>query len=222
MTDTHRNEKRTRSQSDLSTVAGIIGWIVPAAEKLANDIAAAYEEVDGRNRPMNTPMGRLLHEGNSALGQFRSAFVVIQKRHDEEIARLTGERNQRDAAIAKIESVVRFHAISAHALGRGDEERQWLDVLGMIEHSVSSESSRDNNARALDPYPLLITNRSGAHVTTAPYSSLGHQMVHEVATFNPNPVFEQDEDRYRSQAPSPKRGNADDGTGLEDMTRGRA
>jgi len=79
---------------DFKTVQGLVTEGQRLNEAIANMVAAAYEEVDGRNRPRGSAMGRLLHDVNGKIGQFWTVLELIKHRHADEMAAVTAERDQ--------------------------------------------------------------------------------------------------------------------------------
>lgn len=65
-------------KADYKSLDGLIAAARKITEKVAMDVSAAYEEMDGLRRPMSSPMGRLMHETNSNLGTMMTLFALIE------------------------------------------------------------------------------------------------------------------------------------------------
>ena len=60
--------------------------------------------------------------------------------------------------LARVEAYAQSHAISAHALGRTDNERKWLDLLAILERAALADPA-DDEARCqhVSPSPWGAT-----------------------------------------------------------------
>jgi hypothetical protein len=135
--------------ADYSTVVGVLAAAKAITEKLAMDISAAYEEMDGVRRPMSTPMGKLLHEGNGAMGQLWTAYRLVQRHHDEALAAM------RDDLLARAAAEVSLHA---RLVG------SWFNLVCKCGHRGTAVSYKGEFEQHVEESILaLATPTVGAH-----------------------------------------------------------